>query len=87
MPSSKSKGKKAKLLRPGLLVLAVMFLWAAQNEPANFTASTFASWALGALTVALLTRAGLALVAPVFAIAGTLLTQAMQEHPHGVEEP
>ncbi len=54
----------SRLIRPGPLVVAAAILWAAANEPTNLTPSSAAVWLLGALTVALLARAALALLQP-----------------------
>jgi hypothetical protein len=76
---SKSQGKKRpKLLNPGTLMLAVMFLWAAQHEPPVFNIVSLATWILGAASTALLARAALALAAPGITIASALLRRAFQ---------
>jgi|GEM_PF-3576535 hypothetical protein len=84
--SAAKRGKNTpKLLKPAVLTLAVMFIWSARHQPAAFDPASLAGWALGALTVALLTRAALALAAPVLGMFGAIFTQAMQHLQHGAE--
>ncbi|HQT46406.1 MAG: hypothetical protein B7X08_01320 [Acidocella sp. 20-63-7] len=80
MATAKAPKKKAKLMRPSMVVLAITFLWAAQNMPPSFTAGSVVSWGLGAFTVALLAGAGFALASPILKIFGTMLGQALREH-------
>jgi hypothetical protein len=85
-PSSAKNGKsRPKLLKPGVLTFAAMFIWSAQHQPLVFTPASLAGWALGAATVALLTRAALALAAPVLGVLGAIFTQALQHLQHGAE--
>ncbi len=83
--TAKRNAKTVRLLRPGILMLAVMLTWAARHQPAAFTPASLAGWALGAATVALLTRAALALAAPVLGMFGAIFTQALQHLQHGAE--
>lgn len=84
MSGAKAK-KQGKILKPGMLVLAAMFLWSAQHEPENFDPASVAGWVFGAVTVALLTCAAVALVAPVMRLLGAMLGQAMQSMQNGGE--
>jgi len=77
-PSGAAPKDKKKLLKPGLVTLAASLLWAAQHEPADFSLSSLAVWGLGALTIALMVRAVLALATPVFDLAGILFRQTVQ---------
>jgi hypothetical protein len=86
MSNDKAKGKKGgKLLQPGMLMLAAMFLWAADHEPARFTAGSLTGWVLGAVSVALLVRAGLALLAPALRILGIVFGHAFKALQSGAE--
>jgi hypothetical protein len=79
MPKEKSRkvAKKSKMLRPGMLMLAAVFLWSAKHEPPQFDITSLGIWALGAVMVALLTGAALALAAPLLGILGAILSQAV----------
>ena len=84
-PAAK-RGKTApKLLKPGMLMLAAVFIWSARHQPPVFTPASLAGWAFGAATVALLTSAALALAAPVLGVFGAIFTQALQHLQHGTE--
>jgi hypothetical protein len=74
--------KSKKLLSPFMLTLAAMTGWAAAHEPDPFTAASVGVWICGAVTVALLTRAGLALFTPLLGIFGTIFTRAMKTMQH-----
>ena len=64
MAKAKS-GKPKKLFSPFLLSLAAMTGWAATHEPDSFgNPGMVGAWLLAALAVGLLTRAVLALLAP-----------------------
>jgi cell division protein FtsW (lipid II flippase) len=85
--NNKANKKKGKLMRPSMVVLAIVFLWAAQNMPPSLNAGSAVSWGLGAFTVALLAGAGFALAVPVLTIFAALLGQALREHKtHESEE-
>ncbi|MDD2795457.1 hypothetical protein [Acidocella sp.] len=84
-PAAKRGKTTPKLLRPGMLMLAAVFIWSAQHQPPVFTPASLAGWALGAATVALLTRAALALAAPLLGVCGALFTQALQHLQQGTE--
>ncbi|HUW79477.1 MAG TPA: hypothetical protein VMV54_01130 [Acidocella sp.] len=89
MTTDKTRAKrkqKPKLLKPGMLMLAAMFLWSAQHEPPAFSLASVAIWLSGAVTIALLARAALALASPVLNIAGALLHQAFQGQNSGAEQ-
>ncbi len=77
-----SKKQSAKtsggLFRPGLLVLAVSAIWLAQNEPPIFNMVSLAVWGLGGVTAGLLTRAGLALLAPLLSLLAGLFAQGLR---------
>lgn len=74
-----------RVLRPGMVTLAAVFLWAARHEPADFSAASLVVWFAGAITAALLVRAALALAAPLLAIAGAALEQAIASLRSGDE--
>ncbi len=79
--------KKQKLMSPFMLVLAAMTAWAATHEPAHLNMGSTGVWLLEALAVALLVRAGLALLAPLLGMAGALAGRLWQDargtHAHG----
>jgi hypothetical protein len=66
-----------RLIRPIPLVVAAAVLWAAANEPTDFTPAAIVVWGLGMLTVALLTRAALALLEPLAKLGIALLLQGV----------
>jgi hypothetical protein len=70
--------KRSKILSPFMLTLAAMASWAALHEPDRFTMGSAGVWALGAMTVALLVRAGLALLVPLIDIIGAIFGRAVQ---------
>lgn len=74
---AKSANSK-KLLSPFMLTMAAMTGWAAAHEPAPFTIASVGVWVCGAVTVALLARAGLALATPVLGIMGAIFGRAMK---------
>ena len=76
-PANKGK-QKPKLLKPGMVVLAAMFLWSAQHEPDAFDIGSVTAWALGAVTVGMLVYAALALASPVLHIMGSITGRALQ---------
>ena len=84
-PAAKRGKTRPKLLRPGILMFAVMLAWSARHQPPVFTPASLSGWALGAATVALLARAALALAAPVLGMFGAIFTQALQHLQHGAE--
>jgi hypothetical protein len=73
------KPKKSDGWKPGLMTLAVVAFWAAAHEPSRFSPASAGGWLLGAATVALLVRAGLALAAPLARLVSFLLGQAWRE--------
>jgi len=89
MPKEKSRrtAKKSNPLKPGMIVLAAVLLWSAKNEPAQFDVTSLGTWILGAILVALLVRAALALIAPLFGLFGALLAQALQSVHDNEAEP
>jgi hypothetical protein len=87
MEKSRKKAKKASPLKPGMIVLAAVLLWSAKNEPAQFDITSLGTWALGAILVALLVRAALALITPLFGLFGALLAQALQSMHNNEAEP
>lgn len=84
-PAAKRGKTRPKLLKPGMLTLAAVFIWSARHQPPVFTPASLAGWALGAVTVALLTSAALALAAPVLGVFGAIFTQALQYFQNGAE--
>ena len=89
MPKEKSRktAKKPNPLKPGMVVLAAVLLWSAKHEPAQFDITSLGTWALGAILVALLVRAALALVTPLFGLFGAILAQALQSMHDNEAEP
>jgi hypothetical protein len=70
---------KSALLKPGMVTLACVLLWAAQHQPDSFTPASTGVWLLGALTVMLLVRAGLALATPTLKLTAGLLAKALDD--------
>ena len=70
--------KTQKLLSPFMLTLAAMTGWAAAHEPDAFTTASAGVWVCGAFTVALLTRAALALFTPLLGCLGIMFSRAMK---------
>jgi hypothetical protein len=70
---------KSALLKPGMVTLACVLLWAAQHQPDSFTPASTGVWLLGALTVMLLVRAGLALATPTLKLTAGLLARALAD--------
>lgn len=66
-----------RLIRPGPLMIAAAILWAAGNEPARLTLASTLIWLLGSLTIAILARAGLALLQPLAKLGIGLLLQGV----------
>ncbi len=79
--------KRKALLSPFMLTLAAMTGWAAANEPGIFTPASVGVWICSACTVALLTRAALALFTPVLGMAGTIFGRAMKTMQRDGAEP
>ena len=78
--------KSQKLLSPFVLTLAAMAGWAASHEPANFTIASAGVWICSAFTVALLTRAALALFTPLLVFLGVIFSRAIKpQHRDGAE--
>lgn len=67
-----------KLLSPGMLTLAAAAAWAAVHEPGEFSAATVGVWLCGAVTMALLARAALALFTPLLAMFGVIVGRALK---------
>jgi hypothetical protein len=70
--------KRKALLSPFMLTLAAMTGWAAAHEPGIFTPASVGVWICGSFTVALLTRAALALFTPVLGMMGMIFSRAMK---------
>lgn len=68
-----------KLYRPGLTLTAVVLLWAAVNEPAQFTLTGLIVWLLTALAVGLLAWAALSLLEPAVKVGGARLLKAIRD--------
>jgi hypothetical protein len=83
LSQAKPRGAKsaaaASVVRPGLVVAAVVLFWAAMNEPALFTPTSVAVWLLTAVAVGLLARAGLALLEPLARLGVTLARRWARE--------
>ncbi len=78
--------KSHKILNPFMLTFAAMAGWAALHEPAGFTLASAGVWACGAVTVAFLARAALALLAPLLNVLGVLFSRALKTRRYdGVE--
>jgi hypothetical protein len=78
--------KPKKLLSPFMLTLAAMAGWAASHEPDVFSTASVGVWICGACTVALLTRAALALFTPLLGFLSAIFGQAMKTmHRDGAE--
>lgn len=69
--------KSKKILSPFMLTLAAMAGWAAAHEPAAFTLASVGVWLCGALTVALLASAGLALFTPLLGMCSGIFSRAL----------
>jgi len=82
MPAS-----KRRVFAPRLLVVGVMLLWAAQNEPDSFTAASLSVWILSALTAGLIAYAAIALVLPVFRIIMAFIVLGGATSPDEAPEP
>ena len=70
--------KSKKLLSPFMLTLAAMTGWAASHEPDVFSTASVGVWICGAFTVALLTRAALALFTPLLGFLGVIFNRALK---------
>lgn len=81
----KKSRTKAATLKPGLLMLAAVFLWSAKHEPPDFNIASLGVWTLGALTVALLARAAFALAAPLLGLLGAIFKQTLLALQHEAE--
>jgi hypothetical protein len=74
--------KSKKFLSPFILTMAAMTGWAASHEPDAFSTASVGVWICGACTVALLTRAALALFTPLLGFLGVVFTRAMKPGHH-----
>lgn len=70
--------KSRKIVNPFILTVAALAAWGAAHVPEQFTVASAGVWICGAVTVALLTRAALALGAPLIAILGVLSGRALK---------
>lgn len=78
--------KSTKRLSPFMLTMAAMTGWAASHEPDIFSTASVGVWICGAFTVALLTRAALALFTPLLGFLGIIFGRAMKSmHRDGAE--
>jgi hypothetical protein len=75
-------GVNKKRLSSGMLTLAATAGWAAAHEPPQFSTASVGVWLCGAVTMALLTRAGLALVTPLLTICGVIFGRALKVMQH-----
>ncbi|GAB0116655.1 hypothetical protein [Acidisoma sp. 7E03] len=71
---------KTRVIRRGLVVLAVAILWAAGHQPDSFTPASTLIWTLGMVTVALLARAAFAVMEPVMKLGAGILLLSVQRH-------
>lgn len=74
--------KPKQILSPFMLTLAAMAAWAALHEPEVMSPASVGVWICGACTVALLTRAGLALCGPLFGLTGAICGRALKAMRH-----
>jgi hypothetical protein len=81
-PKKSAKSHRPRLIRRGLVVLAIAILWAGGHEPSSFTPSSLLVWVLGMLTVALLARACFALLEPVLKLGASLVLYGLQRQHH-----
>jgi hypothetical protein len=81
----KPKQATPRLLKPGILTLAAMCLWAATHEPARLDTPSLLAWLFGALTIALLSRAALALAAPFFQLLAAACAPLLAPQRGGTE--
>lgn len=88
-PSKKNiKSQRPRVIRRGLVVLAIAILWAAGHEPSTFTPSSLLVWILGMLTAALLARACFAVLEPVLKLGTGLVLYGLQRpHNSSGDEP
>ena len=78
--------KSKKILSPVMLTLGAMTAWAAVHEPEVMSPASIGVWICGAFTVALLTRAGLALCSPLIGMMATIFGRALNTmHRDGAE--
>ena len=78
--------KSKKLISPFMLTLAAMTGWAAAHEPDVFSTASVGVWICGACTVALLTRAVLALFTPLLGFLSVVFARALKPgHRDGAE--
>ena len=76
MAKKKPNKRPKKIFHPRLLSLAAGAGWAAAHSPTHFGApEEVGAWLISALAVALLVRAALALLAPIFGLLGEALRQ------------
>ncbi len=71
-----------QILSPFMLTLAAMTAWAAAHEPEVMSPASIGVWLCGACTVALLTRAGLALCGPLLGLFGAVFGRALTTMRH-----
>jgi hypothetical protein len=81
-----SQRNAQRLVRPGPLMVAAAILWAAANEPVGFTMASTIVWVLGALTIAILARAALALLQPLTKLGVALLLQGVPRQTPETED-
>jgi hypothetical protein len=84
-PNNLKAAKSRKILSPFMLTLAAMTGWAAGHEPDVFTPGSLGVWLIGACTIALLTRAALALLSPLLGFMGIIFERAMRTSRDGAE--
>ncbi|HTI00218.1 MAG TPA: hypothetical protein VL752_04650 [Acidisoma sp.] len=77
-----AKSHRPRLIRRGLVVLAIAILWAAGHQPTSFTPSSLLIWVLGMLTVALFARAAFAVLEPVLKLGTGLVLYGLQRQHH-----
>ena len=75
-----------RLILPGPLMVAAAVLWAAGNEPSGYTPAAMIVWVLGSLTIAILTRAALALLQPLGKLSIALLLQGVPRQAPKAED-
>jgi hypothetical protein len=75
MASKPKKGaaKGDKLFRPWLCVIGIVFLWASENQPPDFTPASLAIWVLSSIAVGLIAGAILAFIQPLILVYGRMM--------------
>lgn len=83
-PKDHQKSKGPSWIKPGFVVAAITFAWAAANTPPDFSPTSLAIWATGTLTAGLIAKAAMAVITPFINAIIRIAQQQMHEaqHPH-----